>query len=146
MYSDFFGRQKMTQDGAFSIEEVSGDLRDLRSLTPAHDLTEVLVVALCAILSSADSGVTIQTCAERSWSTHLLPASADQVVTLDGKTVRGAACASPGIGQRQWLGRGTGTGTHGKQKQQDHGDPEVVRPSNGISFRAPKSACTRYST
>src|SRR5258708_37721651 len=54
----------MTQDGAFSIEEVSGDLRDLRSLTPAHDLTEVLVVALCAILSSADSGVTIQTCAE----------------------------------------------------------------------------------
>lgn len=41
------------QEDVFSIEEAFGDLRDPRSRTPAHDLTEMLVVALCAILSGA---------------------------------------------------------------------------------------------
>jgi hypothetical protein len=50
-----------------SIEEAFGDLRDSRSRTPAHDLTEMLVVALCAILSGADSWVAIQTGAKQSW-------------------------------------------------------------------------------
>lgn len=36
-----------------SREETFGDPKDPRSRTPAHDLTEMLVVALCAILSGA---------------------------------------------------------------------------------------------
>jgi len=52
------------QEGVPSIEEAFGNLRDPRSRTPAHDLTEMLVVALCAILSGADSWVEIQTWAE----------------------------------------------------------------------------------
>jgi hypothetical protein len=36
-----------------SIEEAFGDPKDPRSRTPAHDLTEMLVVALCAILPGA---------------------------------------------------------------------------------------------
>ena len=47
-----------------SIEEAFGDLLDSRSRTPAHDLTEMLVVALCAILSGADNWVAIQTWGE----------------------------------------------------------------------------------
>ncbi|MCA8060124.1 ISAs1 family transposase, partial [Burkholderia cepacia] len=43
-----------------SIEDAFGELRDPRSRTPAHDLSEMLVVALCAILSGADSWVAIQ--------------------------------------------------------------------------------------
>jgi predicted transposase YbfD/YdcC len=43
-----------------SIEEAFGDLKDPRSRTPAHDLTEMLVVALCAILSGADSWIGIE--------------------------------------------------------------------------------------
>ncbi|WP_240975884.1 transposase family protein [Paraburkholderia aromaticivorans] len=38
-----------------SIEKAFCDLRHARSRTPVHDLTEILVVALCAILSGADS-------------------------------------------------------------------------------------------
>ena len=44
-----------------SIEEAFGDLKDPRRRTPAYDLTEMLVVALCAILCGADSWVAIQT-------------------------------------------------------------------------------------
>lgn len=47
-----------------SIEEAFGALRDPRSRTLAHDLQEMLVVALCAILSGADSWVAIQLWAE----------------------------------------------------------------------------------
>jgi predicted transposase YbfD/YdcC len=43
-----------------SIEEAFGDLKDPCSRTPAHDLTEMLVVALCAILSGADSWIGIE--------------------------------------------------------------------------------------
>ncbi len=116
------------QEDVLSIEEAFGDLRDPRSRTPAHDLTEMLVVALCAILSGADSWVAIQTWAEAKlewlrrslplvngipshdtfgrvfaaldarqfeacfirWTAHLCPALADQVVAIDGKTVRGS--------------------------------------------------------
>jgi hypothetical protein len=111
-----------------SIEEAFGDLRDPRSRAPAHDLTEMLVVALCAILSGADSWVAVQTWAEAKldwlrghlrlangiashdtfgrvfaaldaqqfeacfmrWAAHLCPALADEVVAIDGKTVRGS--------------------------------------------------------
>ncbi len=38
-----------------SIEDAFGDLRDPRSRTPAHDLTAMLLIALCAILSGAES-------------------------------------------------------------------------------------------
>ncbi|CAE6737009.1 ISAs1 family transposase ISTha2 [Paraburkholderia domus] len=113
------------QEDVLSIEEAFGDPR---SRTPSHDLTEMLVVALCAILSGADSWVAIQTWAEAKldwlrgylplvngiashdtfgrvfaaldaqqfeacfmrWTTHLCPALADQVVAIDGKTVRGS--------------------------------------------------------
>ncbi|WP_243751332.1 transposase family protein [Paraburkholderia sp. BL10I2N1] len=42
-------------DEILSIEEAFGDLKDPHSRTPEHDLTEMLVVALCAILAGADS-------------------------------------------------------------------------------------------
>jgi predicted transposase YbfD/YdcC len=48
-------------DNILSIEEAFGDLKDPRSRTPAYDLTEMLMVALCAILCGADSWVAIQT-------------------------------------------------------------------------------------
>jgi hypothetical protein len=116
------------ENGVLSIEEAFGDLRDPRSRTPAYELTEMLMMALCAILSGADSWVAIQvwgeakvdwlrrhiplaygmpshdtfgrvfaalnprqfeTCFVR-WMRHLCPALADQVVAIDGKTVRGS--------------------------------------------------------
>jgi hypothetical protein len=53
-------------EDVLSIEEAFGDLRDPHSRTRAHDLTEMLVVALCAVLSGADSWVAIQTGPRRS--------------------------------------------------------------------------------
>jgi hypothetical protein len=47
------------QDDVLSIEEAFGDLTDPRSRTSPYDLTQMLVVALCAILSGADSWVAI---------------------------------------------------------------------------------------
>ncbi|MFL9988935.1 transposase family protein [Paraburkholderia sediminicola] len=43
-----------------SIEEAFGELKDPRSGSVLHGLTEMLVVALCAILCGADSRVAIQ--------------------------------------------------------------------------------------
>ncbi|MGC3030563.1 transposase family protein, partial [Burkholderia sp. DN3021] len=43
-----------------SIEDAFGELRDPRSRTPVHNLTSMLVIALCAILSGADSWAAIQ--------------------------------------------------------------------------------------
>lgn len=42
-----------------SLQDAFGDLKDPRVRTPEHDLTEMLVVALAAILSGADSWVGI---------------------------------------------------------------------------------------
>jgi hypothetical protein len=39
-----------------SIEEAVGELRDPRSRTPAHDLREMLMVALCVILGGRSLG------------------------------------------------------------------------------------------
>ncbi|WP_258187900.1 ISAs1 family transposase [Trinickia symbiotica] len=47
-------------DELLSIEEAFGDLKDPRSRTPEHGLTEMLVVALCAILAGADSWSAIE--------------------------------------------------------------------------------------
>ncbi|WP_198404925.1 transposase family protein, partial [Burkholderia ambifaria] len=52
--------QMIEGEGILSIEEAFGDLRDPRSRTPAYDLTEMLVVALCAILCGADNWGAIQ--------------------------------------------------------------------------------------
>jgi DDE_Tnp_1-associated len=43
-----------------SIKEAFGDLRDPRSRPPAYELSEILVIALCAILCGADNWVAIQ--------------------------------------------------------------------------------------
>jgi hypothetical protein len=55
----FWATQEM-QDDVLSIEEAFGDLTDPRSRPSPYDLTQMLVVALCAILSGADSWVAIQ--------------------------------------------------------------------------------------
>jgi len=47
-------------DDVLNIEEAFGDLKDPHSRTPAHDLTQMLVIALCAILSGADSWIGIE--------------------------------------------------------------------------------------
>lgn len=113
-------------DKILSIEEAFGDLEAPRSRTPAHDLSEMLAVALCAILCGADNWVAIQLWGEAKldwlrrylplprgipshdtfgrvcaalnprqfeacfmrWTSHLFPPLADQVVAIDGKTVR----------------------------------------------------------
>ena len=46
---------KAPMQDILNVEEAFGDLQDPRSRTPAHDLTEMLVVALCAILGGADN-------------------------------------------------------------------------------------------
>ena len=44
-----------------SVEDAFGDLKDPRSRSPEHQLSELLVVAIAAILSGADSWVGIAT-------------------------------------------------------------------------------------
>lgn len=46
-----FATDMMKEEGILSIEQAFGSLRDPRSHTPAHRLTDMLVLALCAILS-----------------------------------------------------------------------------------------------
>ncbi|HEX7933507.1 MAG TPA: ISAs1 family transposase [Paraburkholderia sp.] len=62
-------------DDVLSIEEAFGDLTDPRSRTSAYDLTQMLVVALCAILSGADSWVAIQMWGEEklAWLRRHIP-------------------------------------------------------------------------
>lgn len=48
------------QKDVVSIEEMFGNWRDPRSRAPPQNLTEMWVVALCAILSGADSEVAIR--------------------------------------------------------------------------------------
>jgi predicted transposase YbfD/YdcC len=111
-----------------SIKEAFGDLRDPRSRPPAYELSEILVIALCAILRGADNWVAIQAWGEEKldwlrrhtplpngipshdtfgrvfatldskqfeacfirWMSGLIPSLVDQVVAIDGKTVRGS--------------------------------------------------------
>ena len=47
-----------------SVEDAFGDLKDPRSRSPEHALIELLVVAIAAILSGADSWVGIATWGE----------------------------------------------------------------------------------
>ena len=44
-----------------SVEDAFGDLKDPRRRSPEHQLSELLVVAIAAILSGADSWVGIAT-------------------------------------------------------------------------------------
>lgn len=62
-------------DDILSIEEAFGDLKDPRSRTPTHDLTEMLMVALCAILSGADSwmGIELWGQAKLEWLRRHIP-------------------------------------------------------------------------
>ncbi|OJA85846.1 ISAs1 family transposase [Burkholderia ubonensis] len=55
----------MKEAQPLSIADAFGDLRDPRNRTPAHDLTAMLLIALCAILSGADSWVAIQVWGEQ---------------------------------------------------------------------------------
>jgi predicted transposase YbfD/YdcC len=68
------GGETMHED-VLSIEEAFGDLKDPRSRTPAHDLTEMLMVALCAILSAADSwiGIELWGQAKLDWLRRYIP-------------------------------------------------------------------------
>jgi predicted transposase YbfD/YdcC len=63
------------QDDVLSIEEAFGDLSYPRRRTSAHDLTEMLMVALCAILSGAESWVAIQVWGEEKldWLRRHIP-------------------------------------------------------------------------
>ncbi|WP_191631796.1 transposase family protein [Pandoraea sputorum] len=54
-----FAQQKRNSE-VLSIEDAVGDLSDPRSRTPVHGLTEMLLVALCAVLAGADSGSGIE--------------------------------------------------------------------------------------
>ncbi|VVE54730.1 ISAs1 family transposase [Pandoraea sputorum] len=58
-----------------SIEEAFGDLSDPRSRTPVHGLTEVLLVALCAILSGANNwaGIELWGRAKLNWLRRHVP-------------------------------------------------------------------------
>jgi hypothetical protein len=62
-------------DEVLSIKEAFGDLRDQRSRTPEHDLTEILMVALCAILAGAESwtGIELWAKAKLAWLRQRLP-------------------------------------------------------------------------
>lgn len=54
----------MEEVEALSVEDAFGDLKDPRSRSPEHPLSELLVVAIAAILSGADSWVGIATWGE----------------------------------------------------------------------------------
>jgi hypothetical protein len=67
----------MKEEDVLSIEDAFGDLKDPRSRTSMHDLPEILVVALCAILCGAESWVAIQTWGEEKlgWLRAYVPLS-----------------------------------------------------------------------
>jgi hypothetical protein len=61
--------QTMEEGSVLSIQEAFGDLKDPRSRTPTHNLEEMLVVALCAILCGAETWSGIQIWAQGKLST-----------------------------------------------------------------------------
>lgn len=105
-----------------SIERALGALRAPHTRTPMLDRPEILMVALCSILSRADSWLGIQYRGEAKleslrrylplangtsshdtfpatvrnllypWDSCLCPALAAHVVAIDGKTVRRSNC------------------------------------------------------
>lgn len=58
-----------------SLQDALGDLKDPRVRIPEHDLTEMLVVALAAILSGADSwvGIALWGQGQLEWLRRYLP-------------------------------------------------------------------------
>ncbi|MFP3566019.1 ISAs1 family transposase [Paraburkholderia sp. SIMBA_030] len=58
-----------------SLQDAFGDLKDPRVRTPEHDLTEMLVVALAAILSGADTwvGIALWAQGQLEWLRRYLP-------------------------------------------------------------------------
>ncbi|RQR82854.1 transposase family protein [Burkholderia sp. Bp8977] len=68
-------RESDFQQEVLSIEEAFGSLTDPRSRPSPHDLREILTVALCAILSGADSWVAIRIWGESKldWLRRYLP-------------------------------------------------------------------------
>ena len=58
------------KEGILSIEKAFGDLADPRERPAIHDLTEMLLVALCAILCGADSWVGIQLWVSGGFAAH----------------------------------------------------------------------------
>ena len=67
--------QTMEEESVLSIQEAFGDLKDPRSRTPTHNLQEMLVVALCAILCGAETWVGIQIWAQGKleWLRRFVP-------------------------------------------------------------------------
>lgn len=65
----------MEEQSVLSIQEAFGDLEDPRSRTPTHNLQEMLVVALCAILCGAETWVGIQVWAQDrlEWLRRFVP-------------------------------------------------------------------------
>jgi predicted transposase YbfD/YdcC len=124
----------MKEESVLSIQEAFGDLKDPRSRTSLHNLQEMLLIALCAILCGAETWVAIQIWAQEKlgwlrrfvplengipshdtfgrvfaaldarcfeacfirWMSGLVPTLTDEIVAIDGKTVR----RSHGRGQR----------------------------------------------
>ncbi|KVB94720.1 transposase family protein [Burkholderia cepacia] len=68
-------RESDFQQEVLSIEEAFCSLTDPRSRPSPHDLREILMVALCAILSGADSWVAIRIWGESKldWLRRYLP-------------------------------------------------------------------------
>ena len=58
-----------------SLQDAFGELKDPRVRTPEHDLTEMLVVALAAILSGADGwvGIALWGQGQLEWLRRYLP-------------------------------------------------------------------------
>src|ERR1043165_7865531 len=88
----------MEQPPQTSIDVYFGSLPDPRvERTRAHRLSDLLTIALCAILCGANDWVAVETFgqAKEAWLRTFLALPA-QVVALDGKTSRGSADRSRG--------------------------------------------------
>ena len=65
----------MEEGSVLGIQEAFGDLKDPRSRTPTHNLEEMLMVALCAILCGAETWVGVQIWAQGKleWLRRFVP-------------------------------------------------------------------------
>jgi hypothetical protein len=146
------------------------ELEDPRSRACAHRLDELLLVALCAITSGADSWVTVVDWGRMKldwlrcwlpfangiashdtfsrvfslldakgfeacfldWMHQLCPALQGQLVSIDGKSVRGLARGrarddTSGVGLAPWRRLGARPSPHGSQEQRNHRHPGIAR-------------------